>query len=88
MFVPRLVAGREHVDRQAWMVMDTSAGPVELADPLQVLFDVASTDAPDAAEAAAVLRQAVVSEPLTRKLRDWLLAVSSAAALAGQVGSV
>ena len=57
--------------------MDTSSGPVELADPLQILVDVSSAQGPDAAEAAAVVRRAVLSEPLTTRLRDWLLDIST-----------
>lgn len=83
-FVPRPSAGSGRTSPKGWAVMDTPAGPVELADPLQVLVDVASAQGPDAAEAAAVVRQAVLSGSLTARLRDWLLATSRLSAEPGR----
>jgi hypothetical protein len=85
-FVPRAAIGAERADGGSWAVVDTSAGAIELADPLQILLDVASAAGPDASEAAAVLRRTILSEPLTVRLREWLLAVSSATALARRRG--
>lgn len=47
-------------------------GLVELADPLQVLLDVADGDGPDAGEAAAVLRREVVGGVAGDGIADWL----------------
>lgn len=80
-FVSRAAEGFERADPDVWAVMDTAAGQVELADPLQILVDVASAQGPDAAEAAAVVRRAVLAESLTARLRGWLLTTSKIAAL-------
>jgi hypothetical protein len=47
-------------------------GIVELADPLQVLLDVADGDGPDAGEAAAVLRREVLCGEASEGIADWL----------------
>jgi hypothetical protein len=82
-FVPRPAEGAGRAGPAGWAVMDTSAGPVELADPLQILVDVASAPGPDAEEAAAAVRQAVLSETRTSRLRDWLLATSAVSSIPG-----
>jgi CRP-like cAMP-binding protein len=45
---------------------------VELADPLQVLLDVAGGDGPDAGEAAAVLRREVLCGEASDSIADWM----------------
>lgn len=80
-FVPRAGEGSGGAGPDVWAVMDTTAGPVELADPLQILVDVAAAPGSDAAEAAAVVRRAVLAESLTARLRGWLLTTSTIAAL-------
>jgi hypothetical protein len=85
-FVPRAGEDPEQASGDCWAAMDTSSGPVELADPLQILADVASARGPDAAEAAMILRRTVVSEPMTTRLRDWLLGNSTTTTAALQEG--
>lgn len=82
-FVPCAGEGSAGAGPGVWASMDATAGPVELADPLQILVDVVSAPGPDAAESAAVVRRAVLSESLTSRLRDWLLTTSTITALPG-----
>jgi hypothetical protein len=85
-FISRAAEGSERAGPGGWAVMDTAAGQVELADPLQILVDVACGRGPDVAEAAAAVRRAVLSEQLTIRLRDWLLATDATAAGSGRGG--
>jgi len=65
-------------DDGSWTMLETSAGPVPIADPLQVLRDVLANPAPDAAEAGEILKQALTQGWVATRLRDHLLALTQA----------
>lgn len=65
-------------DDGSWTMLETSAGPVPIADPLQVLRDVLGNPAPDAAEAGEVLKEALTQGWVATRLRDHLLALTQA----------